>query len=469
MNFLKENDSFMKKINKILVNKNASIKETMAVIDRGAIKIAFVVDDSQKLLGTVTDGDIRRGILRGINIDENISKVMNKDPKFIYDDMPKDEILAQFDRKSMIGLPIVNRDNVVKNFVLLSEGTEILYFNEINQQKHLNRILIIGGCGYIGSILVRQLLKKGYKVTVLDNFTYGKESLDEIKTDANLKIIEGDTRHIEDLSLAMKNVDAVVHLAELVGDPACALNPSTTQEINYIATRTIALMCKYYQINRLVYASSCSVYGTSTGENCLTEESYLNPVSLYAKMKIASEKALMELIDENFSPTILRLATVFGFSYRPRFDLVVNLLTAKAICDHKITIFGGDQWRPNVHVKDVAKTIVSVLEAPINIVGGCIFNVGSNENNYKINKLGDLIKKEIPTANLIIEDNEVDKRDYKVDFSKLKDTLNIKMSTVKDGIREIKTALEKDKDLDYKDRKFSNIKMLEENNVNIKT
>jgi len=172
------------------------------------------------------------------------------------------------------------------------------------------------------------------------------------------------------------------------------------------------------------------------------------------------------MMDENFRPTILRLSTVFGLSYRPRFDLVVNLLTAKALKENKITIFGGDQWRPNVHVADVADTIMAVLEAPINVVGGKTFNVGTEENNHTINEIGEMIKKVIPSASIIFEDKEVDKRDYKVDFSRLRKTIGIKMKmSVSDGIKEIKKALEKNPNLDYTKSNYSNIKFLENNHL----
>ena len=457
----------MKELNKILVNRSATIKEAMRVIDRGSIKTAIVVDKSNKLCGMVTDGDIRRGILRGIDINEGVSKVMNKNPIYAYTNTPKEEVLNILKNRKIPNLPLLDENKVVKDFVLLSEGTNLSPFNMNSKlRKHLKRILVIGGAGYIGSVLVRKLLDKDYEVNVLDNFTYGKDSLEEIKSNPQLKIIEGDTRHISYVSEALQGVDAVVHLAEIVGDPACELDTRKTQEINYLATRTIAFMCKHFQINRMVYASSCSVYGASKGNELLNEESELNPVSLYAKMKIASENALTEMMDENFRPTILRLSTVFGFSHRPRFDLVVNLLTAKALKQNKITIFGGDQWRPNVHVADVADTIIAVLEAQIDVVGGKTFNVGTEENNYTINKIGELIKEAVPSANLVIEDKEVDKRDYKVDFSRIRKALGRKMKrSVSDGIKEIKDAFGKNPDLDYTKSNYSNIKFLEKNHL----
>ena len=184
-------------------------------------------------------------------------------------------------------------------------------------------------------------------------------------------------------------------------------------------------------------------------------------------MKISSERALKEMQDTNFLPTILRLSTVFGFSSRPRFDLVVNTLTAKAVKDRKITIFGGDQWRPNVHVEDVSDTIIKVLEADIEIVGGKIFNVGDEKNNFTINELGKMIKEIIPEAELIIEERNIDKRNYKVGFEKLRKTLDIQMKwTVIDGIKEIKGVLENEEIREYDSKEFHNIKFLESNLAN---
>ncbi len=459
-----------KKIENILVQQTKTIKEVMKTIDMAGTRTAIVVDDNIKLLGIVTDGDIRRGILKGLDISEPVSKVMNTKPTYVTESASEEEISETLRSHKIINAPLVDNNMVVKDIIFLNEGKGIVHLNKSCNIQHIHKpitkVLVIGGGGYIGSVLVRKLLDKGYEVRVLDKFVYGKDSLNSVKDNPKLKIVEGDTRHIEDITAAARDMDAVVHLAEVVGDPACALNPSTTQEINYLATRTVAMVCKHFQINRLIYTSSCSVYGASKADELLTEESPLNPISLYAKMKIASEKALMDIKDENFMPTILRLSTVFGKSHRPRFDLVVNLLTAKALREKKITIFGGDQWRPNVHVSDVGDTIIAVLEAPIDKVGGKVFNVGHEENNHTINDIGRIIKSVHPDAELVIENQSVDKRDYKVSFSRLRDTLNINLNKgVEIGVKEIKEFLEENPDMDHNEIRFSNIKYLQENNL----
>ncbi len=454
----------MRDIKIILVPPTATIKETMKVIDQGELKTALVVDDCRRLLGLVTDGDIRRGILNGLAIDDEISTVMNQRPVCASEGDPQTRVVGLLKSNPIIGLPILDAQMRVKDFALLSSSDSLHYYSGISRAKrHLDRILVLGGAGYIGSVVVRKLLAASYKVKVLEKCVYGAESLNGLDQTSSFSIVDGDTRHIEDIAAAMRGVDAVIHLAEVVGDPACAINPARTLETNYLATRMIGMLCKHFQINRLIYASSCSIYGASRDNRLLTEDSEPNPVSLYAKAKIASEKALLELRDENFLPTILRVATVFGFSYRPRFDLVVNLLTAKAVREGKITIFGGDQWRPNVAVSDIAGTILAALEAPIETVGGQVFNVGSERNNCTIQQIGELIQKEIPAASLVVDNSRVDRRDYKVDFSKLRNTLGLDMDVdIVDGIREVKAMLDNDPQLEYSASKYSNIKFLQD-------
>ncbi len=451
-------------LNSLLIKKGSPIKEVMGLINRSGLGLAIVTDEDNSLLGVITDGDIRRGILKGITVAEPVELVMNPNPIYAEKDSAQINLLLN---QKIKGIPIVDSGRKVIDLAFF-ENKLIRFLSEAGQEqrfKSIERVLIIGGAGYIGSILVRKLLEKGYKVRVLDQFIYGEESLQGLDY-PSLEIIRGDTRHIEILTRCLDNVDAVVHLAELVGDPACALNPVLTQETNYFAALLIASICKYYQINRFIYLSSCSVYGDSGEEGRLIEESPLNPVSLYAKMKISSEKALKELSDDNFLPTILRLSTVYGFSYRPRFDLVVNTLTAKAVREGKITIFGGTQWRPNVHVADVTKAITMVLEAPLEKVGNQIFNVGSDEQNYTISEIGKFIHEEIPSASLIIEDKVSDRRNYHVSFKKIREALNFEPDySLKDGIKEIISALKTGRIENYQHPKYHNVKFLEANMI----
>jgi nucleoside-diphosphate-sugar epimerase len=302
------------------------------------------------------------------------------------------------------------------------------------------RVLVIGGAGYIGSVLARRLLGSGYRVKILDALFYGDASIAELRRDPRVSFVKGDSRDVGAVVAAIRDVDAVVHLGEIVGDPATALDETLTIDINVAATRMIAEVCRASGVPRLIYASSCSVYGAS--DELLDEHSALNPVSIYAKAKIAAERAILSLRTPSFGPTILRFATVYGISPRPRFDLVVNLLAARATTDRRIVINGGQQWRPFVHVADVAGAIVGVLEAPPEAVAGEVFNVGSNAQNYRLVDLGEIIRRQHPGIDVDVNEGDVDRRNYRVSFDKIARCLGFAPRfTVEDGVREISDAI----------------------------
>ena len=205
-----------------------------------------------------------------------------------------------------------------------------------------NRVLVTGGFGYIGTHLVEMLLEAGYRVRVLDNFTYGRQGLEAIGDHPNLEVIEGDIANIRDVVRSVKHVDTVIALAAIVGDPACGIDAEATLNLNYEATKILVETADFYGVKRFVFASSCSVYGAS-GDEFLTEESSLNPVSLYARTRIMSEEILLERCG-NMKPVIFRLSTVFGYSPRMRYDLVINTITARGVVDGKFQIFDCE-WR----------------------------------------------------------------------------------------------------------------------------
>jgi nucleoside-diphosphate-sugar epimerase len=319
----------------------------------------------------------------------------------------------------------------------------------------------VGGGGYIGSALVQRLLELGHKVRVLDLLLYGDASISEFYDDPNFELVRGDFRNIDTVVSASKGMDAIVHLGAIVGDSACSIDQDLTVEINLRATRTIAEVGKGFGVKRFVFASTCSVYGAS--DEILDERSALRPISLYARTKIESEKMLLSLTDATFAPTILRFGTVYGLSGRPRFDLVVNLLTAKAVQDGEVGIFGGAQWRPLVHVRDVAEAIVLTLQAPPYNVRGQVFNVGSNEQNHQIADLGPIIKEMIPTARIVTQPKE-DNRNYRVRFDKIRNVLNFQpRHTVRDGIQEIMDAFATGQITDYRDPRYNNFSFLKLN------
>ncbi|GIV19731.1 MAG: hypothetical protein KatS3mg023_1482 [Armatimonadota bacterium] len=343
-------------------------------------------------------------------------------------------------------------------------SAERRYFSKPAPDRPVRNVLVIGGAGYIGSALLPKLLERGYFVRLLDLFLYGTESIEPYADHPRLEIVKADFRQIDKVVECMKGMDAVVHLGAIVGDPACALDEDLTIDVNLIATRTIAEIAKGSGASRFIFASTCSVYGAS--DEILDERSSLNPVSLYAKSKIASERVLHSLASPEFAPIILRFGTIYGLSGRIRFDLVVNLLTAKAVVDGKITIFGNDQWRPFVHVDDAATAIVKVLEAPLALVRNQVFNVGSDEQNYTLQQVGELIHRLVPTAEIISMGSDGDRRNYRVNFGKIRRVLGFKPRwTLEQGVQQVIEALRSGMIKDYRDARYSNVKFLSEEGV----
>ena len=320
-------------------------------------------------------------------------------------------------------------------------------------------VLVIGGAGYIGSLLVEKLLRSGRRVRVLDSLIYGSGALRDVIYHPRLELMVGDCRNLQSVIRAVDGAGSIIHLAAIVGDPACAQDHQTALEINYSATRLLIEIAKGHGIERLVFASSCSVYGAS--DTLSDETSAVHPISLYAETKVDSEKALLDACDASFRPTILRLATVFGLSARPRFDLVVNLLTAKACQRHPITVFNGEQWRPFIHVNDVAEGFLRVLSAPLETVGGQIFNLGDGRLNYTITNVAETIASLFPDAT--VECGAVtDRRNYRVSFDKIRSSVNFECSkTLTDGIREIRDAFAEGRILDYNNYQYNNQKFLQ--------
>jgi len=323
------------------------------------------------------------------------------------------------------------------------------------------RVLVTGGAGYIGNYIVEELLVNGHEVRVLDSFLFGDEALDPFRDDGDLDVYEGDIRHIEDLSYAMERCEAVIHMAGIVGDPACGVNEQATQAVNVEATKTLVEVCKLHDVERLIFASTCSVYGASELME-LNEGSFLNPLSLYAKSKIESEDIIFhethgEFTGSDITATHLRLGTIFGWSRRMRFDLVVNLLTAKAVLENDIPVYGGEQYRPLVHVHDAARAFVAVLKAPEQKVDHQIFNVGDNALNYQIKEVGRIVEEQIPDAEVRFVEHKEDERTYRVSFDKINYILGWETEhTIEDGVRETKAWMEEESITDYERDKFRN-------------
>jgi len=345
-------------------------------------------------------------------------------------------------------------------------GKEWLVGGERTDQKGRPKIsepgtvLVIGGAGYIGCSLVERLLREGNRVRILDNAVYGLEPIQNLLNHPKLDYVYGDCRNIQDVVKALHRVSSIVHLAAIVGDPACELDHRTTIEINYAATRMLIEVAKGCGVERLLFASSCSVYGAT--DELMDENSAVQPVSLYGETKVSSERALLESATGDFHPVIMRFATVFGLSNRPRFDLVVNLLSAKAKQEGRITIFNAQQWRPFIHVKDIANAIALILNAPLSSVSRGIFNVGDNRLNHTLADVAAVIQRVFPRAHVEHGENS-DRRNYRVDFTKIERRIGFRYRrSLEDGVREIKAAFDSNEIGDYRDIRFSNLGFLRE-------
>ncbi|MCU0690290.1 MAG: NAD-dependent epimerase/dehydratase family protein, partial [Polyangiaceae bacterium] len=275
-------------------------------------------------------------------------------------------------------------------------------------------VLVTGGAGYIGSTLVPRLLHAGHRVVVVDRFFFGQDSLASAVRQFGdlLRCVRADVRRLD--ARVFDGVDAVIDLAGISNDPSCELAPELTRDINYHAAVSTMRAAQAAGVRRFVFASSCSVYGRGEGIG-LTELSALHPVSLYARCKADAEKALLELRRDGFAVTILRLATVFGPSPRMRFDLAVNVMTKNAYTKGQITVDGGGkQWRPFVHVADVADTMMFMLSAEPARIDGEVFNVGHNDANVRILNLAYRVRDAIPGTQIVLAPTDPDLRNYNV-------------------------------------------------------
>ena len=316
---------------------------------------------------------------------------------------------------------------------------------ELHQSQQLTnnqrqQILVTGGAGYIGSVLVAELLKAGYKVKCLDRFFFGRESLADVISNPNLEIIKDDIRWFD--ARILKNVDVVMDLAALSNDPAGELDPSKTFDINYLGRIRVARLAKEYGVERYILASSCSLYGFQ-GDVLLDEGSEINPLTTYARANAKAEQDVIPLAESSFTVTSLRFATVYGYSERMRFDLAINAMVLGLFKNPKIPVMReGNQWRPFIHIKDVAAAYMLVMMQAADKINGQVFNIGSDEQNYQILPLAELIGKSLDTQYEIEWYGSPDFRSYKVSFKKFKDLVNFKPAyTPKEGSLEIFDAL----------------------------
>ena len=327
----------------------------------------------------------------------------------------------------------------------------------------MKNILVTGGAGYVGSGLLRKLLAEGYSVTCIDNLMFGGESLLDIWHNENFTFINCDINNVKKLDeiFSKNNFDGVIHLAAIVGDPACKLYSDLANKTNWETSKWLIDRSKSSGVSKFIFASTCSNYGKMDDPKTYVDEnSKLAPVSLYAELKVKFEKYLLNEIKKNndFSPTSLRFSTVYGLSPRMRFDLTVNEFTKDLALGKELVIYGEKFWRPYCHVKDFSNAFITVLKSPIEKVAYNVFNVGDTKENYTKQMIVNEIKKLLPNSKIKYIAKNDDPRDYRVNCDKIKNELGFKISmTVPDGIREIKRVIHENLIKDPENQKYYNI------------
>jgi nucleoside-diphosphate-sugar epimerase len=305
------------------------------------------------------------------------------------------------------------------------------------------RVLVTGGAGYLGALATARLLREGHTVRVLDNLQYGGSSLLAVASESGFEFCKGDVRDSSTVEKSLAGTQAVVHLAAIVGDPACARNPALAREVNLDASLQLLALAKNAGVERFIFASTCSNYGRrNEGAGFAREEDELKPISLYAESKVAVETELLRTQSNGFAPTVLRFATLYGLSPRMRFDLTVNQFTMEMLTRGKISVYGEKFWRPYVHAYDAARAIATVLATPSAKVANRVFNVGDTAENYTKRDLVELIRVEVPGCTVEYVQKDEDPRDYRVSFDRIRSELAFEVSRrVPDGIHEVATAI----------------------------
>jgi nucleoside-diphosphate-sugar epimerase len=326
-------------------------------------------------------------------------------------------------------------------------------------QTRRQTILVTGGAGYVGAHVVRQLLERGDRVRVLDRFLYGRQGLKGLTDHPGLTVFMGDVRDRWAMREAAAGADTVIALAALVGDAACDLDRDTTAAINCEATELLVKACLDTRVRRLVFASSCSVYGTGT-EPLVVESSTVNPDSLYAQTRLQSER-IIDAYADRLSAATLRLPMVFGLSARMRLDLPVNTLTAHAYFRRGLRLSGRDERRPNLHVHDAAAAFLLAADARDPLVRGQRFNVGDDHSNHTLGEIAALVVEALPGTVVHVEPHAADVQDYRLSFSKIRKMLGfVPHFSVADGIAEIAAACRRGDIAGLDDPRQSNLESL---------
>ena len=303
----------------------------------------------------------------------------------------------------------------------------------------MKKILLIGGAGYIGSVVAKYLIKEKFDVTIYDNLIYDCENSKKfLNENSNIKFINKDILEINNNQKIFDNIDAVVLLAGLVGDPITKKYPDLSIKINTEGNKLVIDEAINSKIKKLIYISTCSNYGLIPDNHEADENYKLNPISSYAKSKVEIESYLLDKDNKNFSPTILRFATAFGMSPRMRLDLTINEFVYEMFHKKELLVYDPDTWRPYCHVLDFARLIHNVIDDKNKNTKGQIFNAGSNKNNFTKRQIVELISKYIKNCNVIFQDRGTDPRNYKVNFDKVNKYLSFEPKyNVEDNIQNI--------------------------------
>ena len=320
-------------------------------------------------------------------------------------------------------------------------------------------VVVTGGAGYIGTPLCLDLAAAGRHVRALDNLLHDQSGIAERLEQAGVELIRGDVRDPQARERALSGAQAVVHLAAIVGDPACARDPAVSHEVNVEGTRALVSDAARLGVNRFVFASTCSNYGRMADPTTpIDETGVLAPVSLYAEQKVQMEQALLGSDAPGLVPVCLRFATIYGVAPRMRFDLTVNEFTRDLWADRRLEVFGEQFWRPYVHVRDAGRAVRTVLDAPADRVARDVFNVGRSGENYRKLDLVEEIRRQTDRGEVEFVHRDEDPRDYKVSFDKVRAVLGFETEmTVPDGIAEVLDALGQNRFGDPFDGRYRNI------------
>lgn len=325
----------------------------------------------------------------------------------------------------------------------------------------INTVLVTGGAGYVGSVLVPKLLAAGYRVRVLDLFLYGEHVMDAVRSNPKLKLIKGDLRDRALLEQCLTECDAVIHLACISNDPSFELNPDLGKSINLDAFTPLVEIAKAKGVRRFIYASSSSVYGIKDEEN-VTEDLPSLPLTDYSKYKAMCEEILKKYQSPDFTTVTIRSATVCGYSPRLRLDLTVNILTNLAVNKGVITVFGGDQKRPNIHIEDITDLYTSLLSLPAEKIAGKIWNVGYE--NHKVSEIAEMVRDVVGADHVkIVTSPTDDHRSYHISSEKIRRDLGyVAKRSLSDAIRDLVAAFKAGKIPDpMGDIRYYNVKLMQ--------